>query len=392
MTAPVTRPEPASALVATSADAAVRRGAFTLACGGLHHTGGTVAVIGPNGSGKTTLLRLLAGLERLTAGELLLEGRPVDRTGRGRRLFVPAHRRRLSVVFQDHRLFDHLRVVDDVAFPLRRQGWDRRRARDRAATLLAELGAAELARARPRELSGGQRQRVALARALAAEPRILLLDEPLAAVDDASRAAVRRVVARSTAALVVVVTHDPVDVATLADRLVVLDEGRVVRDGPLDEVRRDPGSRWAADFCGANVVSGEARGRRVRTADGVEIVLPDAATGRVHVVFGPETVTVHPRRPEGSARNVWPARVARVDDDGTRALLELEGPPSLRAAVTTDAVRALELRPGRQVWASVKATELTVVPADVSADVPADVSVDDPGHQGAVGVTGDDET
>lgn len=390
MTAPVTRPEPAPPLVVTSADAAVRRGGFTLACGGLDLTGGTVAVIGPNGSGKTTLLRLIAGLEHLTRGELCLEGRPVDRarTGRGRPLFVPAHRRRLSVVFQDHRLFDHLRVIDDVAFPLRRRGWDRRRARERAATLLAELGVAELAPARPGDLSGGQRQRVALARALAAEPHILLLDEPLAAVDDASRAAVRRVVARSTAALVVVVTHDPVDVATLADRLVVLDGGRVVRDGPLDEVRRAPGSRWAADFCGANVVSGEARGRQVRTTDGVEIVLPEVAAGRVHVVFGPETVTVHPRRPEGSARNVWPARVTRVDDDGTRALIELEGPPSLRAAVTTDAVHALELRPGRRVWASVKATELTVVPAEV----PGDRSVHDLGDEGAVGGAGDDET
>ncbi len=358
MTAPGRDP---TAACAASPDARLTRGTFTLELGGLTLGTGTVAVVGPNGSGKTTLLRLLAGLEHLDQGELVVHGVRVDGPGRRRRRVVPAHRRQVAVVFQDHRLFDHLGVLDDVAFPLRRRGVGREPARRRAREMLGRVGLGGLADARSGDLSGGQRQRVALARALAAEPRLLLLDEPLASVDDASRAAMRRVLADCGVETVVVVTHDPVDVATLADHLVVLDAGRVLRSGPVDAVSRDPGSRWAADFCGANVVTGDGRGRSVLGPGGFELVLADEVDGPVHVVFGPEAVALHPHRPEGSARNVWRAEIVRVDDDGSRAIVHLGGRPAIRAAVTTTSVHSLGLRPGTIIWASVKATELRVV-------------------------------
>ena len=166
------------------------------------------AVIGPNGVGKTTLLRLIAGLERLESGELMIDGQVVDNAGS---IFIAAHQRSVAVAFQDHRLFGHLRVVDNVAYPLRRAGLNRNTARARAASYLTAVGLSDLAMSRPAQLSGGQRQRASIARALATPAQVLLLDEPLASVDDQSREALRDLLISTEHRTVVWVTHDPND-------------------------------------------------------------------------------------------------------------------------------------------------------------------------------------
>ena len=170
--------------------------------------GERTAVLGPNGAGKTTLLRLIAGLERLESGELKIDGQVVDDAGS---IFIGAHQRSVAVAFQDHRLFGHLRVVDNVAYPLRRAGVKRATARDQASGYLAAVGLSEVAMARPAQLSGGQRQRASIARALATPAQILLLDEPLASVDDQSREALRDLLINTEHRTVVWVTHDPND-------------------------------------------------------------------------------------------------------------------------------------------------------------------------------------
>jgi molybdate transport system ATP-binding protein len=189
---------------------------------------GVTVLAGPSGSGKTMLLRILAGLTRPDAGEVLLDGRALHRDGSS----VAAFRRAVAYVFQDYALFPHLDVLDNVAYGLAARGAGAAARRATARAWLDRLGIAALAGARPRELSGGERQRVALARALAWTPRAVLLDEPFAALDPATRAGVRDELRSTLASLgvpVVLVTHDEADVAAFAAPVVRLERGRVVR-------------------------------------------------------------------------------------------------------------------------------------------------------------------
>ena len=339
-------------------DGTVGLGGWTLEAVGVEIEAGVTAVVGANGAGKTTLGRAVAGLEALDSGRMVIGGRTVDEPARG--CFIPAAERDVGFVFQDQRLFGHLRAVDNVAFGLRRQGTSRREARHRAAELLELVGLAPgLAKAQPAALSGGQRQRVAIARALAPGPSVLILDEPLASVDEIGRGELRAALTNPGPAHTLLITHDPVDLRTMADRVLVLDEGRVAGHGRPDEIAGT--SRWAAAFLGANVVAGTGRGSTVTTEAGFCITVAAPARGPVHLVFPAHAVALHPARPDGSARNAWPATVARIDHDGERARVTLHGPIDVRADITASAVEGLGLRPGSPVWASLKATEITVV-------------------------------
>ena len=341
-------------------DGTVGRGGWTLESTGIEIAAGVTAVVGANGAGKTTLGRVVAGLEALDSGRIVIGGRTVDEPSRG--CFVPAAERGVGFVFQDQRLFGHLRAVDNVAFGLQRQGMSRREARRRAAELLELVGLAPgLAAARPAALSGGQRQRVAIARAMAPGPDVLILDEPLASVDEIGRSELRTALTGPGPAHTLLITHDPVDLRTMADRVLVLDEGRVAGHGRPDEIAGTVTSRWAAAFLGANVVAGTGEGSTVTTEAGFGITVAAPARGPVHLVFPAHAVALHPARPDGSARNAWPATVTRIDYDGERARVALHGPIDVRADVTGGAVEGLGLRPGSPVWASLKATEITVV-------------------------------
>ena len=341
-------------------DGRVVRPGWRLQVDGLDIDEGVTAVVGANGTGKTTLGRAVAGLDRLEEGRLVIAGSVADEPAAG--VFVPSHLRRVGMVFQDHRLFGHLRVIDNVAFGLRRAGADRAGARQQAATLLERVGVDSVAwQRRPAALSGGQRQRVAVARALAPQPDVLIVDEPLASVDSSGRAQLRSLLRESPARHVILITHDPVDVATLARRVVVLDAGAVVSRGSAAAVTASPGCEWAATFLGANVVEGRAQGTSVTTEGGLVLAVATEAAGPVYVTFPAHAVTLHRDRPAGSARNAWQAELQRVDVDGERARVHLGGPLEVRADVTRRSADELGLQPGLTVWASVKATELTVV-------------------------------
>ncbi|MEV0879124.1 ABC transporter ATP-binding protein [Micromonospora echinofusca] len=326
--------------------------------------GEVVALLGPNGAGKTTALRALAGLLPLTAGHLTLGGVDLDRPlGR---VWMPTERRPIGVVFQDYLLFPHLSALENVAFGPRRHGADRRAARRTAHDWLARVGLAEHADRRPRQLSGGQAQRVALARALAVEPALLLLDEPLAALDARTRLDTRAELHRHLAAhpgATLLVTHDPLDALVLADRLVVVEEGRVVQEGDAASVTARPRTDYVARLVGLNLHRGHADGHRVQVADGLVLTVADRLDGEAFVAFRPSAVALHPTRPEGSPRNTWAATVAGVQRHGDNLRVRLDGPIGVAADVTPAAAAQLRLAPGQPVWAAVKAAETHAYPA-----------------------------
>ena len=325
--------------------------------------GRTVALIGPNGAGKTTLLRVVAGLARPARARVQLDGDVLEDTAGG--VFVPPEQRPVGVVFQDGLLFPHLDALANVAFGLRARGVGSAEARRRAYGWLERLGVSDRASARPSTLSGGEAQRVALARALAVEPRLLLLDEPFAALDASSRPAVRRQLAEHLAGHEgprVLVTHDPVEALALADELVVVEKGRVVQAGAPTDVAARPRSAFVADLVGVNLWRGTSRGGRVEL-EGFELAVPHISDGEVFVVVHPRAVALHRGPPEGSARNVWAAAVASVEPRDGRARVRLAGGLPLVAEVTMASVQDLQLAPGASVWASLKATEVSVYPA-----------------------------
>ncbi|WP_431040904.1 ABC transporter permease [Streptomyces sp. P1-3] len=323
--------------------------------------GTTIAVVGPNGAGKTTLLRALLGLTPRAHAELHLGETDVTD--------LPPHRRGVAWVPQDGALFPHLTALANTAYGLRTHGVPRAEARRTAQQWLDRLGVGHLAHRRPAQLSGGQAQRVALARALAARPRLLLLDEPLAALDQTTRAHVRHTLRRHLdgfGGVCLIVTHDPVEAVSLADRVLVLDEGRALQDAPPADVTRHPRSPWVARMLGRNAWPGTA------TADGLELTegggrlvvadpLPPGTSALA--VIAPEAVSVHRDKPGGSPRNVWPGTVREITASGSRlrVLITSDHAPDLVAEITPQAAAELGLADGTPVWTSVKATEATIV-------------------------------
>ena len=338
-----------------------KRDGFTLDVELTIAAGQTVAVLGPNGAGKTTLLRALAGLDEME-GRVALDGEVLEDTEEG--THVPAERRHVGLVFQDHVLFPHLTVLENVAFGLRAQ--HRHHPTDTARRWLAEAGLEDRADAFPNALSGGQGQRVALLRALATQPRLLLLDEPLSALDVSVRAEVRRELAKQLASfggVRLLVTHDPLEAITLANSLVILEHGAVVQAGTPEEVTERPRSRFVADLAGVNLLRGHAHGDAVLLHDGSSLTAAGAGEGDVFAVIHPRAVAIYRSRPDGTPRNVWPGSVESVDSHGERARVRVRSAVPLVAEVTPGAVRELGLVAGADVWVSVKATEVTTYPA-----------------------------
>ena len=327
--------------------------------------GEVVAVLGPNGAGKTTALHALAGLLPLAAGHVRVDGE----TWSDDHVHLDPSLRRVGLLAADHLLFPHLTARANVAFGPRSRGMSRSDAAARADAELAALGALDLGDRRPAQLSHGQAQRVAIARALATDPRLLLLDEPLSALDPELRPQVRATLAarlRTYRGATVLVTHDPLDALTLADHLVFVEGGRVVQEGSPDDVVARPRNTYVAHVVGLNLYAGDASaGDTVTTSLGPVVTLGHEHRGPSWVAFAPAAVALYPRRPDGSTRNTWPVRVAAVELVGQSARVRLATADgaTVVAEVTPASVAALRLLPGTDLWAGVKATEVSAYPA-----------------------------
>ena len=314
---------------------------------------GTLALVGPSGSGKSTALRAIAGLVR-ASGRIVAGSTAWLDSERG--VDLAPEQRSVGLVFQDYALFPHLTVAQNVAYG----------GRARAAELIESYGLAGLAGERPARLSGGERQRVALARALAREPAVLLLDEPLGALDAQTRAHVRadlRAHLRSSGLPTIVVTHDYEDAAALADRVGVLVDGQIVQVGTPAELVATPASPFVARFTGANLLEGVARQgeaglTEVQLDSGDVLVSADAAEGRVGVVVYPWDVALARESPSDSMQNHIAGTVESIVPVGNRLRVRVG---SITAEITAPGAESLGLREGERVVASFKATGARLV-------------------------------
>lgn len=324
-----------------------------------------VAVVGPNGAGKTTLLRALSGLAPIDAGFIRIGETVVDD---GADVFVPPERRPIGVVFQHSLLFPHLSALDNVAFGLRERGLRKAEARAQAQLWLERVQLGAQRDAKPNRLSGGEAQRVALARALATEPQLLLLDEPFAAFDVQHRAGGRALlgsVLAASASARLIVTHDPVDALTLADRIVILEAGRVVQTGTPDDIVAAPQSQYVADLVGMNVYAATADGTQLRIGD-LALTVPEQHAGAVLAIIAPRSVVLSLDEPATTARNVWRGTIRGTERLGDRVRVRVDIGLTMIAEITAASVTALGLTVGTDVWVSVKATEIVT-----SAAVPS---------------------
>jgi len=347
-----------------------RRGEFALDVDLAAEAGATTVLIGESGAGKTTILRLLAGLDRPACGVVTVDGHAWLDTDRG--LLLPPWRREVGYVPQDYALFPHLSAEENVAFGLDARRLPPAARRERVRDALARAGVPGLGARRPHQLSGGEQQRVALARALAPMPRLLLLDEPLAALDPRTRRGVRtelRELLGRLPCITIYVTHSPLEALLFGDCIVVLDRGRVSQAGPRDELLRYPRSPFVAELMGTNLFmghrgpAGAADVGAVRTAEGEIAVSEQPGRGEVFLTVSPREITLFPEHPEGSAQNVFRGPIIELVPEppaGERVRVVLGTRPMLVAEVTREAVTALALREGLEVFATFKATGVTL--------------------------------
>ena len=353
---------------------AADRGSFEVRATIEAEEGETLALLGPNGSGKTTVVLGLAGLIEST-GAIELGDERIDG--------LPPERRPLGVAFQDGALFPHLTVLANVAFPLRARGVRRREADGDASATLSRLAPDVRSDALPPTLSGGEAQRVALARAIVHQPRLLLLDEPSSGLDVRGRAELRPVLVDTLSSFPgvrVLVTHDPVEAMTLADRVVILEGGHVTQAGTFDDVRRTPRSRYAAELVGVNLFVGRLEpidggaGRLVTPEGDVVVGWPEGAPrspiDKVTGTLRPSDVVVHAAPPaRSSARNAWRGTVEDLAVYGERVRARIASRPPLVAEVTAGSVRQLGLARGSEVWVSCKAVEVEItLPAPLGSE------------------------
>jgi molybdate transport system ATP-binding protein len=348
-------------------EATTRLGAFALDVALEVPAGSCLALAGPSGAGKSSILRVVAGLVAPDSGRVSCGDEVWLDTAR--HVDVPPERRRCGYVFQEYALFPHLRAWQNVAYPLREV--PRRDRHPRALELLERFGVAHLADARPRTLSGGERQRVALARALARRPDLLLLDEPLSALDARTRASAGRELAavlRETGVPALLVTHDFVEASLLGDRVAVIDDGRLIQQGTAAELAASPASAFVADLTGAVVLTGTARAgedglTQVALGGGGHVASTEPGEGPVAVSVHPWEITIEPAGTPGtgSAQNRLDVEIVSVTTIGNRVRLGLTAPQPLIAEVTDASVLHLGLTTGTRAIAAWKAASTRVL-------------------------------
>lgn len=323
--------------------------------------GRTLALLGPNGAGKTTVVEAIAGLVAVDSGSIVLDGQTLDDRESDR--FVPSEERNVGVMFQDHLLFAHMSVGDNIAFGLRSRGTRGDEASSQVRKWCDRLGLSDYEHRSVSDLSGGQAQRVALARALAAKPSILLLDEPLAALDVTTREQARRVLVEHLESFEgpkLLITHDPAEAFLLADEIHIIEGGHITQVGSAEEITQGPLTDYAADLAGTNLLRGVASAGSVLVGDHPFHVAGSPDDGPVLLTIHPRAVSLHRHHPEGSPRNTWQATVTHIEVMADRSRVTTGAPVPLTAEVTTESVAALGLATGSDVWLSVKATEIGV--------------------------------
>ncbi len=363
---------------ALAAEFAKRLGEFHLTVDLTADRGRILVLVGESGAGKTTILNILAGLLHPDRGTIRLGETCYFASDKPEGwIAVPPEARDVGYVFQDYALFPHLTVFENVAFGLRAQGFRARDIGARVEPMLEHLGLRDLAHRRPPSLSGGQSQRVALARSLILQPQLLLLDEPLSALDLQTRSAVRaelRRILMTLPCITVLVTHHPLDAVLFGDRIAVVEGGRIAQVGTREELLQRPRSPYVADLMGLNFFQGRIAHREpdgladIETGGGtLRIVDPGIAdrglTGandqEVFVAVDPREITLHTTPPTGTAQNVFAGRVIQLVPEppfGERVRAILNTRPKLVAEITAHAVRSLGLQEGMEVYASFKAT------------------------------------
>lgn len=327
--------------------------------------GEVVAVVGPSGAGKTSILNCVAGLDSPDSGRICLGTHTVYDAATG--VNVRPEAREVGYVFQDYALFPHLTVRRNVAYGLQARGRSPAECAPRVDTLLELLRIRDLAEAYPAQLSGGEQQRVALARAVAIEPKVLLLDEPLAALDTTSRKHVRRELRqllRQLGVAAILVTHDYEDALVLGRRILVMEKGHVSRSGSHEELLQHPRSRFVADFTGVNYFEGTVepggdQPRQVRIGNAILHAVTELE-GEVSVSFFPSDVTVSTAEPHTSARNLFRGPVREVANLGGRLRVQVDAALPVVADITPDAYGALGLHEGTLVYVAIKATSIRV--------------------------------
>ena len=341
------------------ANFSVTRGDFTIDVDTTVNAGTVTAILGPNGSGKSTFLRVLAGLQPIDSGEVIFGDTVVDAAPS---VHVPPQDRSVGVVFQDYALFPHMSVLENIAFGPRSSGSSKKSSHVIALKQLDLLGITDLEGRKPSEISGGQAQRVALARALATDPSVLLLDEPLAALDAQTRENVRTELEQQIKLFrgcVVFVTHDPLDAMLLADRVIVLEKGGITQEGTPGELAARPETDYVATLMGVNLIRGVAHEGRLNVDGGGALhVTEHELKGEVLAVIRPESITVHLTKPEGSARNVWQGTVSALSPMHDRIRVTIQARPPVVATLTHSSVAELKLGVGTPVWVSVKALNI----------------------------------
>ena len=325
----------------------------------------TIAVLGPNGAGKSTLLSIISGLLRPDAGKATIGEKVLFDLDADKNIWRAPHTRGTALLAQEALLFPHLSALDNVAFGPRSAGASRAEARETAMHWLTEVDADSLASRRPGQLSGGQAQRVAVARALAADPDLLLLDEPMAALDIHAAPLLRRLLKRVLAGRrAIIITHDILDALMLADRVIVLEDGRITEQGPTREVLEKPRSRFAAGLAGLNLVAGTVSDAGVTTAQGMVVAGhqdESVEPGQDGVaVFPPSAVSVFLTEEHGSPRNSFQVIITDLEPHGDQIRVRAG---RLSADITPAASADLGLIPGMSVYFVIKAAAIAIYPA-----------------------------